>query len=150
MPSVYSTDTTPGVTTSQFTQRFWLALLIALVIVCVLWGFFQPYPFNILLWVIALAFLIIFLFMIYRGSRGPPQIKLAEVRRLISCESCGVETEGPFETGDHVFRKVGSCPRCGGLLYVKAIYSIEGKEPLKRQQPPEQTTTEAREAPSQS
>jgi DNA-directed RNA polymerase subunit RPC12/RpoP len=105
-------------------------------VACILWGFVQPFPFNIILWTVALVFLLIFLFLVYRSARGPPKIKLAEVRRLIACERCGVETEGPFESGDHVFREVGSCPRCGGRLVVKAIYTIDSKVPLKRQQPP--------------
>ena len=121
--------------TSRIAERFWWALLIAIVVACILWGFVQPFPFNIILWVVALAFLLIFLFLVYRSARGPPKIKLSEVRRLIACEQCGVETEGPFESGDHVFREVGTCPRCGGRLVVKGIYTIDEKKPLKRQQP---------------
>jgi len=135
MLSVNASDAGTSIATSRLAERFWWALLIAIVVACILWGFIQPFPFNIILWIVALAFLLIFLFLVYRSARGPPKIKLSEVRRLISCEECGVESEGPFESGDHVFREVGKCPRCGGQLVVKAIYTIDSKKPLKRQQP---------------
>ena len=147
MSTVNAADAGTSIATSRLAERFWWALLIAIVVACILWGFVQPFPFNIILWIIALAFLLLFLFLVYRSARGPPKIKLSEVRRLISCEQCGVETEGPFESGDHVFREVGKCPRCGGKLIVKAIYTIDSKETLKRQQPKvmavnEESTTE--------
>ena len=135
MLPVNATNAGTSLATRRLGELFWWALLIAIVVACILWGFVQPFPFNIILWVVALVFLLVFLFLVYRSARGPPRIKLAEVRRLIGCERCGVETEGPFESGDHVFREVGTCPRCGGLLFVKGIYTIDTKEPLKRQQP---------------
>jgi hypothetical protein len=135
MLPVNASENGTSIATSRLAERFWWALLIAIVVACILWGFVQPFPFNIILWVVALVFLLIFLFLVYRSARGLPKLKLAEVRRLIHCEQCGVETEGPFESGDHVFREIGKCPRCGGKLVIKAIYTIDTKEPLKRQQP---------------
>jgi len=135
MLPVNAANTGTSLATRRFGELFWWALLFAIVVACILWGFVQPFPFNIILWTIALGFLLVFLFLVIRSARGLPKLKLAEVRRLIGCESCGVETEGPFESGDHVFREVGKCPRCGGLLVIKGIYTIDSKEPLKRQQP---------------
>ncbi len=130
-----ATEATPSIAERGSHQRFWWALLVTLFIVFFIWGFFQPYPLNLILWAIGLLFLVIFLILIYRSARAPTKIELAEIRRLIVCDKCGVETEGPYEAGDHVFREIGPCPRCDGRLYIKAIYSIEKKKPLKRQQP---------------
>nr|MDO8132585.1 hypothetical protein [Candidatus Njordarchaeum guaymaensis] len=32
-----------------------------------------------------------------------------------------------FQRGDYVRKIVGRCPRCGGELYVRAIYAVEEK-----------------------
>ncbi|MFX1564605.1 MAG: hypothetical protein ACFFCH_01290 [Promethearchaeota archaeon] len=125
----------PELTAGGTGQRFWWALLITLFVVFFLWGFTQLPPFNLILWGLGLIFLVIFLLLIYRRTRAPTKLEFAEVRRLIACDKCGVETEGPLEAGDHIFREVGPCPRCEGHLYIKAIYSIDTKEPLKRQKP---------------
>ncbi len=128
-------DPSPELTTTGSSQRFWWALVITLIVVFLFWGFFQPLPFNLILWGFALGFLGIFVIIVYRGTRSPEKLEFAEVRRLIACNKCGVETEGPLESGDHIFREIGPCPRGEGILYIKAIYSIDAKEPLKRQQP---------------
>lgn len=140
MLSKRAAEQTPtAVTAGSSNQRFWWALLLTLVIVFIVWGILWPYPYNLILWALAGVFLIVFIIMIYRSARAPAKLEFAEVRRLIVCEQCGVETEGPYEKGDHVFRDIGSCPRCGGRLYIKAIYSIDAKTPLKRQQPHAET-----------
>ncbi len=133
-------EPSPELTAGGMSQRFWWALLIALIIVLLFWGFFQPPPLNFLLWGLGVGFLGVFLILVYRRTRTPTKLEFAEVRRLIACEKCGVETEGPLESGDHIFRDIGPCPRCEGGLYVKAIYSIDAKEPLKRQQPKENSS----------
>jgi len=135
-----SSEPSPTLTAGSSSQRFWWALLITLFVVFLFWGFFQPIPFNYLLWGLGLGFLGIFLILVYRRTRAPAKLEFAEVRRLIACDRCGVETEGPLEPGDHIFRDIGPCPRCEGRLYIKAIYSIDTKEPLKRQQPKEDTS----------
>jgi hypothetical protein len=118
-------------------QRFWWACLITLIFVFLVWGFLYEPPLNLILWGIGIAFLCIFLILIYRRTRAPAKLEFPEVRRLVACDKCSVETEGPLESGDHIFREIGPCPRCDGLLYIKAIYSIDTKKPLKRQQPKE-------------
>ncbi len=114
---------------------FW-ALLITLSIICAAWGFFSPYPYNLILWGLACIAFILFLVLLRRNYRGVPRIEATEVRRLVACDACNIESEGPFQKGDYVFREVGKCPRCGGQLYVKALYGVDEKAPLKRQQPP--------------
>jgi hypothetical protein len=130
-------EPSPALATGGSSQRFWLAVLVTLIAVFLVWGFFLGFPFNLVSWGAGLAFLIIFVILIYRGTRSPTKLEFAEVRRLIACDQCGVETEGPLEPGDHIFREIGPCPRCEGQLYIKAIYSIDKKKPLKRQQPME-------------
>jgi hypothetical protein len=122
-------------------QRLWWALVITLIVIFFVWGTFSDFPFNLILWALSVVCLAIFITLIYREIRPPKKLELIEVRRLIVCDQCGVETEGPFESGDHVFRDVGPCPRCKGRLYVKAIYGIDGSAPLKRQQPSQETST---------
>jgi hypothetical protein len=118
---------------------FW-ALLITITVICVFWGYLSPYPYNLLLWGLACIAFVLFLVLLRRSYRSIPRIEATEVRRLIACEGCGVESEGPFEKGDYVFREVGKCPRCGGQLIVKALYGVDEKTPLKRQQPPQQSS----------
>ncbi|MDO8124639.1 MAG: hypothetical protein Q6364_09715 [Candidatus Hermodarchaeota archaeon] len=128
----------PAITPGR--QRLWWALVITLIVIFFVWGTFSDYPFNLVLWALSVVCLAIFISLIYREIRPPKKLEQIEVRRLIVCDKCGVETEGPFESGDHVFREVGPCPRCEGQLYLKAIYGIEGKTPLTRQQPLTETT----------
>ena len=128
----------PAITPGR--QRLWWALVITLIVIFFIWGTFSDYPFNLVLWALSVVCFAIFISLIYREIRPPKKLEFIEVRRLIVCDKCGVETEGPFESGDHVFRDVGPCPRCEGRLYLKAIYGIEGKTPLKRQQPITETS----------
>lgn len=144
-----SGEAVPEMATTRSSNQFWLALSVTLALVFLVWGFLYQFPFNILFWAVSLAFLLIFLVLIYRNIRSPVKLEFTEVRRLIVCEQCGVESEGPYETGDHVFREIGPCPRCGGQLVIKAIYSINSKTPLKRQQPKTETSSQKKESPSQ-
>jgi hypothetical protein len=73
--------------------------------------------------------------LLARDFRRSPAITPSEVLRLIVCQSCGVESEGPFSSGDYVFRTVGECPRCKGTLYIKALYSSEAKAGAKKHKP---------------
>lgn len=141
MPSLFQRSTSqPGPEIAPGRQRLWWALVVTLIVIFFVWGTFSDYPFNLVLWALSVVCLAIFISLVYREMRPPQKIEFIEVRRLIVCDKCGVETEGPFESGDHVFREVGPCPRCEGQLYLKAIYGIEGKAPLKRQQPLTETT----------
>ncbi len=125
----------PAAMPSRGNQPLFWALLITITLICAALGFFNPPPYNQILWVLAGIAFILFLVLLRRNYRGIPRIEATEVRRLIACDACNVESEGPFEKGDYVFREVGECPRCGGQLYVKALYGVDEKTPLKRQQP---------------
>ncbi len=123
------------ITTSRYKQPLTWALLLTLGLIFAIWGLFSEYPFNLIFWCLAGLSIIIFIVVLVRDLRGVPKMDVSEVRRLISCQSCGVESEGPFESRDYVFREVGKCPRCGGTLFIKALYSLDAKTPLKRQKP---------------
>jgi hypothetical protein len=117
---------------SRGNQPLFWAILITIALGCAIWGIFSVYPYNLFLWGLACVAFITFLILLRRSYRGVPRVEAMEVRRLIACEKCDVESEGPFEKGDYVFREVGKCPRCGGQLYVKALYGVDEKTPHKR------------------
>lgn len=130
-----SGPTSPEITQRRLSQPLTWALLITLALIFGIWGVTQTFPYNIILWFLSILCIVILVILFIRGLRGVPKLKALEVRRLIVCQKCGVESEGPYESGDFVFRTIGPCPRCGGTLHIKALYSIDTKTPLKRQQP---------------
>lgn len=142
-----SEQPSPLITTRRYKQPLTWALLLTLGLIFAIWGLFSGPPYNYILWVLAAISLIVLVIVLIRDLRGTPKLEFSEVRRLVACESCGVESEGPFESSDFVFREVGKCPRCGGSLYIKALYSIDAKTPLKRQKSPTQSnaTTSSKE-----
>jgi hypothetical protein len=107
------------------------ALLLILALAFAVWGLFSNYPINLLLWFLAALALVLLVIVLLRGHRRIPKIEASAVLRLIVCQSCGVESEGPFQAGDYVFRTVGKCPRCKGTLYIKALYSPDEKSRVK-------------------
>lgn len=131
------------ITTSRYRQPLTWALLLTLGLIFAIWGLFSEPPFNFIFWFLAGLSLIVLVGLLIRDLRGTPKIEISEVRRLVACQSCGVESEGPFESSDYVFKGMGSCPRCGGSLYIKALYSLDAKTPLKRQKAPIQSNTPA-------
>jgi len=147
---VRSSGETPHLTSPSIgcTQPLYWAILLVLGLLLAFWGFLFPIPFNLILWVLAAASFTALVVLLVRTLRWSPSMKPLEVRRLVACQKCGVEAEGPFQPGDYVFKPIGSCPRCGGSLYVKALYGIEASEPLKRQQPMD--ASNLKESPSQS
>jgi len=48
-------------------------------------------------------------------------------RELLECTSCGYKLEHDHEPGDFISMFKGECPRCGSLMRIKAIYSVEKK-----------------------
>jgi hypothetical protein len=124
---------------SRYKQPLTWALLLTLGLIFAIWGLFSEPPFNLIFWSLGGLSIIVLIVVLIRDLRSAPKIELSEVRRLIACRSCGVESEGPFESHDYVFKEIGTCPRCGGSLYVKALYSIDAKTPLKRQKAPEKS-----------
>ena len=130
--SIRATEQPTATMPSRGNQPLFWAILLTIVFVCAAWGFFSPFPYNLILWGLACVAFILFIVFLRRSYRGVPRIEATEVRRLIACEGCDVESEGPFEKGDYVFREVGKCPRCGGLLFVKALYGMDEKSSSKR------------------
>lgn len=132
-----SSGETPSLTSPTLgcTEPLYWTILFVLGVLLAFWGFLSPLPLNLILWALAAASFTAFLVLLIRGLRGLPAIEPLEVRRLVACQACGIEAEGPFQPGDYVFRPIGPCPRCGGQLYIKALYGIKASEPLKRQQP---------------
>ncbi len=51
-----------------------------------------------------------------------PKFKIV---RLLVCESCKLSYEDVnIAPGDHIFKEVGTCPKCGGKLKIAAIYRV--------------------------
>jgi len=58
------------------------------------------------------------------SQRKPPTQKVPSVVTVINCLNCDYREEREFRAGDFVFKKLGSCAKCGGELFISAIYSI--------------------------
>lgn len=126
-------ESSPVITLRRYRQPLTWALILTLALIFAVVGFFSAYPTNFILWALSAFCATLLVILIVRTARSTPKIEASEVRRLVACQSCGVETEGPYQSGDYTFRTIGSCPRCKGTLYIKALYSVEAKTPLKRQ-----------------
>jgi len=130
---------TPVIVSRRQRTPLTAALLLILALAFAVWGLFSTYPINLLLWSLAVLALVILVIVLLRGRRRIPKIEASAVLRLIVCQSCGVESEGPFQAGDYVFRTVGKCPRCKGTLYIKALYSPDEKSRVKEHKPAKQS-----------
>jgi hypothetical protein len=135
MLSLSESNMAQGPTPAQFSRTYRTPLAAALLLVLALaffvWGLFSNFPINILFWILAVLALVLLVVVLLHGRRKVAKIEASTVLRLIVCQSCGVESEGPFQAGDYVFRTVGKCPRCKGTLYIKALYSPEEKSRAK-------------------
>lgn len=127
---------TPVIVSRRHRTPLTAALLLILALAFAIWGLFSPFPINVLLWSLAAAALVLLAILLLRGRQKIPKIEASAVLRLIVCQSCGIESEGPFQTGDYVFRTVGKCPRCGGTLFIKALYSPDEKSRVKGHKTP--------------
>ena len=127
---------TPVIVSRRQRTPLTAALLLILALAFAVWGLFSNPPINLLLWFLAVLALVILVIVLLRGRRRIPKIEASAVLRLIVCQSCGVESEGPFQAGDYVFRTVGKCPRCKGTLYIKALYSPDEKSRVKEHKKP--------------
>lgn len=126
---------TPVIVSRRHRMPLTAALLLILALAFTIWGLFSPSPINILLWSLAAAALVLLAILLLRGRQKIPKIEASAVLRLIVCQSCGIESEGPFQAGDYVFRTVGKCPRCNGTLYIKALYSPDEKSRVREHKP---------------
>lgn len=58
------------------------------------------------------------------SQRRPTAHRGPNVVTVISCMGCGYREEREFKAGDFVFKRLGSCTKCGGELFISAIYAI--------------------------
>ncbi len=58
------------------------------------------------------------------AQRKPTAQALPSVVTVISCLNCDYREEREYKVGDFVFKKLGSCARCGGELFISAIYAV--------------------------
>jgi rRNA maturation endonuclease Nob1 len=88
-------------------------------------SYLDPYTvFTIILVII----LIVYMFM--ETKRKPARIEYV-TRELLVCYSCGFQVERDHEPGDFIGLVKGKCPRCGGDLKIKGIYSVDKSKILK-------------------
>jgi hypothetical protein len=75
---------------------------------------------------IAVSWVIFF----FGGRSGKSQESSSKetVMTVIGCRNCDLREERPFAQGDFVFKELGSCKKCSGNSYIKAIYAIETKK----------------------
>lgn len=50
----------------------------------------------------------------------------------LTCLSCKTENSRPHQEGDHIFKKTGKCPKCGGGMMITGIYVEEPKKKKKK------------------
>lgn len=47
---------------------------------------------------------------------------------VIACQKCNYRGEKAYTSGDFVFKRLGSCVKCGGETFIWAIYSVKHRE----------------------
>lgn len=57
------------------------------------------------------------------AARPKSKVTREEIVEVIGCTKCGYESMRKYEKGDYVGRIIGSCPKDGSSLIVKAIYT---------------------------
>lgn len=53
------------------------------------------------------------------------KIERRRLVEIVSCSACGFREERDHESGDHVFKVKGECPKCRGELVVTAVFSLK-------------------------
>jgi len=76
----------------------------------------------IILIVTATIMLIILTYLEFRKKPKKPEYITKE---LLECIKCNYRLEQDFEPGDFISMYKRKCPRCGGLMKIKAIYAVE-------------------------
>ncbi|MCX8176541.1 MAG: hypothetical protein N3E48_04860 [Candidatus Bathyarchaeota archaeon] len=74
-------------------------------------------------------FLILFTLLIRSLTKAqpkPPQ----KVLTLIQCTKCAFKSVRDFQVGDYIPKVAGSCPNCGSIFQIEAIYV---EEPVKKE-----------------
>jgi hypothetical protein len=52
-----------------------------------------------------------------------------KVLSVVLCAACGFKVVRNFDVGDFVFKEVGKCQQCGGMMRIDSIYA---EEPAKK------------------
>jgi len=76
-----------------------------------------------------LIYLLLIILMISFALRTQPKKEMLDVEKyrtvtVIKCEKCDYREERKFQRGDYIFKRVGTCKRCLGHLYIDDIYVI--------------------------
>jgi len=75
----------------------------------------------------AALFLLVILYFIYDYYLKKKREESTKyvTRELLMCLNCNYRVEQDFEPGDFIGLVKGRCPNCGGLMKIKAIFSVE-------------------------
>ena len=55
---------------------------------------------------------------------------------ILKCGICGITSVRHYETGDYVFRTIGSCEKCNQPMKIDQIYSVKLKKPTTENKEP--------------
>ncbi len=90
---------------------------------------------SISLFMMIFTILIIYLILLPVISQFARMYRVAKMRQImpsllsvIKCQDCNYVLVREFLTGDYVFKNVGKCYKCGGNLYIDAIYLTSEKK----------------------
>ncbi|WP_440060126.1 hypothetical protein ACSU1N_02965 [Thermogladius sp. 4427co] len=78
--------------------------------------------------IILIVLLVIYMFL---ETRRKPARAEYTTRVLLQCPTCGFQLEKDYEPGDMIGLKKGKCPRCGGDLKIRGVYSVSKSKVLK-------------------
>lgn len=59
------------------------------------------------------------------AQRGLPAKPTPSFISVVSCLKCDNREEREFREGDFVFKRLDKCPKCGGELFISAIYAVK-------------------------
>ncbi len=62
--------------------------------------------------------------------RVPRKKKIRQVFSLYRCNAtdCGIKELHEFKDGDFVYKEIGPCFKCDGLMYIEQIFSVKTRE----------------------
>jgi len=63
--------------------------------------------------------------LIATAAQRKPLVKpVPSVVTVVNCLNCEFREEREFTVGDFVFKRLGNCAKCGGELFISAIYAV--------------------------
>lgn len=77
--------------------------------------------------IVATLFLLIVFYLIYDSYLKKKREESTKyvTREVLICLNCNYKVEKDFEPGDFIGLVKGKCPRCGGGMKIKGIFSVE-------------------------